>query len=92
MILHIADKLNTYLGMLTEYQVWVKEAQYTSVIGRYHPFLTLGVPMQAHSFISMSPLALVTLIENCQERDHGSPLGLDWQMIYLSLLAEWIVG
>lgn len=39
----------------------------------------------------MSPLALVTLIESCQERDHGSSLGLDWQMIYLSLLAEWIV-
>lgn len=48
--------------------------------------------MHAQGSVSTSSIALVALIESCQERDQGSPLSLDWQMIYLPLLAEWLVG
>lgn len=54
-----------------------------SVIGRYYYILTLRVPVHAQGSVSTSSIALVALIESCQERD----LGLDWQMIYLPLLA-----
>lgn len=75
--------------MLTVYQIWVKEVQYTSVVGRYHYILTLRVPVHAQGSVSMSSIALVALIESCQKKNQGSPLGLDWQMIVSRLNGWW---
>lgn len=45
--------------------------------------------MHAQGSVSMSSIALVALIESCQKKNQGSPLGLDWQMIVSRLNGWW---